>query len=342
MGKAAKRRAIANKLAADIARLTKEIADRRANMIKARERSEAKPHKSALVAGWFDAWARHTPPIARAVGALEQAKKRLPIAIEKAEEAESRAREAAKLKQKIAVANIGIVRRLDALRADAPAIQKRWTEERREEEKRIKKLKKQLERRTTQDRQAQRPDWWRKPIPLPPPIEQPTAVDDEVDTIEPPREGLIPGTFKIIDPSRLGAGLLDADPLPAVWTWRYVGVRLIEAHAVIRRLPATIWPKGYGAAWPAYKFEAGELAVQAGAGTLAMGRNIIVRTASVDEIARANEAIAWPLQFLHSEIWAAQAVNTWAMDDDADPDTGPEDLLQFMADKLNAAKEPVR
>src|SRR5437016_1903258 len=107
LDKAAKRRAVANKLTADIDRLKKEIADRRANMIKARERAEAKPHKCTLTAGWFDAWSRHTLPIARAVGALEQVRKRLPIATERAEEAEFRARESAKLKQKIAAANFG-------------------------------------------------------------------------------------------------------------------------------------------------------------------------------------------------------------------------------------------
>jgi hypothetical protein len=340
---ATKRRAIADKLAADIARLRKEIADRRANMLKAKERALSKPHKCPLTAGWFDAWSRHAPPIAKAEGSLARALKRLPQAQTKAQFAEGQERKAAATRAAIRARNVALMRRL-ALKDGAAEISARWKVERSGEEKRIKKLKKQLEKRTRRDLTA-RPDWMKKPLPLPPPIEQPNFAEVEEAEIPPPREGLIPGTYKVMDPRRFSLSLLNPDPLPTRWTSRHVGTRLIEAHDVLRRMPASIWPKGYGAAWPAYKYEQGELAVQAGAGTLQMGRNLIVRTASAEEVARMSEALDWIMQFLSGcNYWSLAALNGWASSTEATPDDkdAPTELLEFIAAALNAAKEVVR
>jgi hypothetical protein len=120
---------------------------------------------------------------------------------------------------------------------------------------------------------------------------------------------------------------------------------LIEAHEILQRLPMSIWPKGYGAMWPAYTHDAGELAIQAGAGTLELGRNAVIRTASADEVARMNEALEWVIQFLSDcNPWSLAALNGWASSSDADPDAAdvPRDLLEFIAEALNAAKEVVR
>lgn len=357
-GNAAHRRAIADKLAADILRLRKEIADRRAHLAQAKARALAKQTEAAqkldlngskrewmmIDNSWFAAWSRHAPPIAKAVGSLARAQKRLPDAIAKAEFAEGQERKAAAVRAQIRARNVGLMRRLDALKDGAAEVTAKWNVERREEEKRIKKLKKQLEKRTRRDLTA-RPDWMKKPLPLPPPIVQPDHIEANEAEPPPPREGLIPGTYRVLDPSRIGLGLLDVDPLPPRWTPRHVGNRLIEAHDVLRRLPASIWPKGYGAMWPEYAHDAGELAIQAGAGTLQMGRNLIVRTASADEVARMNEALDWILQFLSGcNYWSLAALNGWASSTEATPDDkdAPTELLEFIASALNAANEVVR
>lgn len=345
MSKAAKRRAIAAKIAADIEQLRKEIVDRRRHLEQAKARALAKPRKGKLIAGWFDAWARHAPSIAKAEGALARALRRLPAAIEKAEDAQTQEREVTAQRAAIRARNVGLMRRLDALRDAAPSIQKKWDAERRAEEKRLKKLKKAIEARTHKDR-SPLPEFMAKaaPAPLPPPIEQPDLTAED-DVAPPPREGLIPGTYRFVDPDRLGLNLLDADPLPASWTPRHVGKRLIEAHDVLRRLPMNVWPQGYSALWPEYMHEAGELAIQAGAQTLAMGRNSVQKIASADEVARMNEALEWIVRFVTRwNAWAASYLNEWASDRDAKPDDdgAPHDLLKFIADALNAKNEVVR
>lgn len=344
--RAAKRRAIADKLAADIDRLRKEIADRRAHMVQAKARSLGRPLIKAYTApdgSWFAIWSRHVVPLARAVGALDRARRRLEPALDKAEHAARLAREDRERKARIAAANIGVMRRFDQMAADG-AITERWAKERREEAKRIKTLQKKLAKRTTKDYTA-RPDWMQKPVKLPDPVQQPSFEVEEIKREPPPREGLIPGTYSLSDPDRIGQ-LLDRPRLPTVWKATYVGVRLIEAFRVLNKTPGTIWPKGFGAAWPAYKIEAGEAAIQAGAGTLAMGRNSIRVAPSSEAVARMNEAISWPMQFLSHRPGAAADVNNWAdqaawdqMDFDAR--SAPWVELQIIADALNAAREPI-
>lgn len=339
---ATKRRAIADKLAADIARLKKEIADRRAHLAQAKARALAKPHKCRLTAGWFDAWSRHAPPIAKAEGALARALKRLPQAQAKATVAQAQEAKASAIRATIRARNIGLMRRLDALRDGAADVDAKWKADRAGEEKRLDKMRKKLELRTRRDLNA-KPDWMTIPSTLPPPVRQPVMTEADDVEAPPPREGLIPGTYRVLDPSRFA--LLDAEPLPPTWTARHVGTRLIEAHDVLSRLPMSIWPKGYGAMWPAYSHDAGELAIQAGAGTLELGRNAVLKCASSVEVARMNESLQWAIQYLsHCNAWSLGALNYWASLPDADPDAkdAPTDLLEFIAAALNAAKEVVR
>jgi hypothetical protein len=339
--RARKRREIADKLAADIARLAKEIADRRRHLADSKRAAQMWSDDGS----WFAKWSRHIMPLARAVGALHRATHRLPGAKERAHRSTMQAREKATRLARIKAANVGYMKVLDRIKDGAAEQREQWRRERKEEEKRIRKLSRQLEKRNRKDYTA-RPDWMQKPVTLPPPIQQPDlTIHHDALSPAPPREGLIPGTFTVMDPARIGT-IVDRPRLPKVWTATYVGARLIEAHKVLLRLPASIWPKGYGAAWPLYKIEAGEAAIQAGAGTLAIGRHSRPRTASADAVARMNEAISWPMQYLSNRPGAAYDVNSWAADAafdqmDFDARSAPWVSLQIIADALNAAKEVV-
>lgn len=337
--RATKRKAIADKLAAAIPRLRADIAKRRVRMELAKVTTLAAPVRGKLAAGWFSSWEKHAFTIARLEGSLARALKREPVARTIAEEIAHREREKAHAKQRRDAMTRSLNKRFDRLNEMAPHPQAHWDAEREAEAKRIKKMKRALERRTSKDKS---PRWsiTEKPLKLPDPIQQPDLSEEEEAT-PPPREGLIPGTYRMVDPARL-ASLLDPDPLPPTWTAEHVGKRLIEAHAVLNRVPMKLAPAGYGAMWPAYRHEAGELAHQAGAGTLAIGRNVIVRTASADEVARMNEALQWPMQFLGATPHAAEYVNWWASHSEPQEEDRPTSYLQIIADALNAAKEVVR
>jgi hypothetical protein len=354
MSIASKRRKIVDNLVEVVARLEKEIADRRRNMLMAKQRYLSRPQSKGAAAGdrcvttWFAVWSRHVLPLARALGQLGRARARLAKAAVKADHASARERTTMARIARIRAANDGLLARIDARAGDR--ITERWNKERREEAKREKVRRKQLARRTRKDF-TDRPDWVQRPVKLPPPVEQPDVVSEP--SLYPKETGpmlgrpdLLPGTYTVIDPARGGGGLVDRPRLPKVWTATYVGVRLIEAHQVLTRMPGTIWPKSYGAAWPEYKVEAGELAIQAGAGTLHMGRGVRVAP-SAEAVARMNDAIAWPMRFLADRPGAAADVNRWAADaafDEMDFDTrsAPWVELQIIADALNARKEAVR
>lgn len=156
----------------------------------------------------------------------------------------------------------------------------------------------------------------------------------------PPREGLLPGEYSFIDPARATGGLLDKPPLPEFWTADYAAERLIEAHDVLQRMPIETRPKGYGAAWPEYRQEWGDLVLQAGAGTLEIGRNRISRGATAGEVERMSEALAWPMRFFGDAPEAARDLNLWAMRPDETP--RPDFLFQRLALRLNMAGVPIR
>lgn len=213
-----------------------------------------------------------------------------------------------------------------------------------DEVRRLKKLRERLRDRTTRDR-----DW--KPEPpssfelLASPLSDPVKPFTVDDFLPPPRPGLLPGEFYTIDPARMAAAA--PQPLPARWTADHVGARLIEAHAVLRRLPDRIYPAKFGAAWPAYQHEGGELAVQAGAGTLEIGRNRIAIGASAGEIANMNEAFGWLMTILRGEDrWSLARLNGWAEDANTyDAEKVPlicRPMLAKIAAALNKANVVVR
>jgi hypothetical protein len=170
--------------------------------------------------------------------------------------------------------------------------------------------------------------------------EQPAGNAEPAAHALPPRDGLIPGTWKMVDPGRLG--LIDRPRLPSVWSSRHVGNRLIEAYRVVARMPARIWPKQFGSAWPEVVREWGDAPRNS--------RSWNSRGAGADEIARCSQAISWPLQYLSHRPALARDVNLWASQiteeefekiDDGDLSI-PWDGLQMIAACLNAAKEVVR
>jgi hypothetical protein len=361
--RAAKRRAIAAKLRDDIPRLRKEIEDRRAHISQAIERAMARPGKTG--ASGFAAWSKHAPALARAIGALARAERRLPGAQERADRTTILENERWNRNERIRAANVGYMKRLDALKEAAPVIHRVWDHEREQEEKRLASMRRALLKRTYKDtngdpaaaERAER-EWWRRPPPMPEPVKQPTDLPEpdaiEFDEMVPPREGLILGTFKVMDPSRIG-GILDRPRAPTVWTSRHVGNRLIEAHRILKRLPDRIGPATGGAAWPAFRQEMIEEVTKVGASAFAARANVKIK-ATAEEIALMNEAIGWPLQFLadfkagRNYAWLAADVNLWASQTTVEEfekvkdgaKSVPWDALRLVAAGLNAAKEEVR
>lgn len=282
-------------------------------------------------------------PTEKKVEALAQARAKLARAEDTVAHLAGRAAIRERKRLTIEKRNEGFMRRIDKLAAAAPAVSKQWAEDRAKEPKRLAKMKAELRKRVNRDITS-RPDWMQRPVSLPPPIEQPTDLDVIEPPAPPPREGLIPGTYTFRDPARLRP-LLDLPPLPTTWTAEHVGRRLIDAHATLRCMPERDKPKGYGACWPAYRAEAGELAIQAGAGTLLLGRNRVRRVPSGDEVALMDEALTWIGQYLSgANAWARMALIRWADDTDSEPDDAdaPIDLLDFIAKALNAEKRVVR
>lgn len=142
----------------------------------------------------------------------------------------------------------------------------------------------------------------------------------------------------MIDPTRVG-GIVDRPRAPAHWTPRHVGMRLIEAHRILKRLPMNTRPASMKTAWPISEPEPVEGIEE---------QNVKVEPTSI-EIARMEQAIAWPWQFISDEPWKCSDVNNWASqmkEEEFDKiDDGhkslPWEALQLIAAALNAAMEPV-
>jgi hypothetical protein len=105
--------------------------------------------------------------------------------------------------------------------------------------------------------------------------------------------------------------------------WQIVGVRLVEAADVVRRMPMRIWPKQFGTAWPHFAamtpgelqaFKNDLIATQGEAALLAWEREQN-RTRSVPsgrEIERMDQAIGWFVRYLSHDAWTAKVVGHWA------------------------------
>lgn len=160
------------------------------------------------------------------------------------------------------------------------------------------------------------------------------------NTLAPPREGLIPGTWKMMDPSRIG-GIVDQPRRPLRWNPRHVGMRLIEAHRTLKYLPMNLRPAAVKTAWPMHDQEPVEGAVEEG--------NVKVDP-SAEQIALMEQAICWPMRFLGESMLSAGDVNRWAgqltVEEFEKIEDGhhsvPWHELRAIAGALNAAREIVR
>lgn len=299
--------------------------------------------------------------------ALERAEAALPgaerLAADAAERVAALTRKAAAAKaraDRAAVFSASMIRRLDKAAPQASAVMDQWKKDRAEEPKRLGKRKRQIVRAVTADLQGGgaknlrraptgelRPDTKRRRDHATPPVEAVTFPSGPIIPYVPPkleipaRDGLLAGDFRLIDRS---PDDFDAFRLPKQWTADYVAKRLADAHAVLRRLPMTTRPKEFGAIWPEYVHAAGELAYQAGAGTLHMGKGRAIRGTSADDVARMNEALAWPMTYLKGSPPHAAAVNDWAYWSglDGDPlDNFARQGLEFIAASLNRGRVKV-
>ena len=279
----------------------------------------------------------------RAVASLATAEVRITNAKGPAARARVRAAKAERHAKDVAA----FERRLDRIAAGAPKTMQRWARDRKDEPKRIEKRKRALEKKLQKDLR-QTPDTFgvrgnrRRRNPTLP-IEAETfpsgpIVPYKLPTPEAPaRVGLMPGDYRLMPASKIAS----LERAPQRWTADYVGRRMVEAHAVLRRLPMATRPKEYGSVMPAYIHEGVELAYQAGAGTLHMGRNRVIGGTSADDVARMNESLSWPMQFLRHDADAARAVNEWAFYEPIDRDMGPAKpirALEIIAKGLNAKK----
>lgn len=261
------------------------------------------------------------------------------------QQAQAAASAAAAKAARSAIVDAPMIRRLDAIAAAAPALMTRWAHERAEEPKRLSKRKKHLRRVTTTDLRPDHSVRRGRHVP---------ALTTEASTfptgpiipyvppkIEVDRPGLLPGDYRLLNSS---PDDFDAYRAPKKWTGKYIGTRLADAHATLRRLPMSTRPKEFGAIWPEYVHAAGELALQAGSGTLMLGRNRIIGGTSAADLARMHEALAWPMQFLSSNPVHARAVNEWAywsQIDGATQDAFVDEALTHIAAHLNVRKVPV-
>lgn len=296
----AKAQAIAAKWSAAVAKLRGEIQRRKAS-------------------------GRETKALTRAIDALPVAEARAKFSAAKVEAVKRKAAIQAAKKARTAAFNATMLRALDKAAAAAPAVMKRWAKDRKEEPKRIDKRRKQLARRITKDSRSSGGDesraffgTGRRRAVAPMPAEAETFPSGPIIPYVPPkaggdvsRPGLMPGDYRLVNQS---PDDFDAYRVPKQWTADYVGRRLADAHAVLRRLPMTTRPKEFGAIWPEYVHAAGELAVQAGAGTLHMNRGRAIRGTSAADVARMHEALAWPMMFLSNSPAYARAVNEWAFE----------------------------
>ena len=251
---------------------------------------------------------------------------------------------------------------LAAIRAAPPsAIKKTWDKERADEPKKLVKRIKALRRRVTVDLRDDPASTARahfgmtvkereRPMPV---VEAETWPSGPIIPYVPPkidlsisRPGLDASDYRII--SRTAD--IEAYVRPERWTAFYVGSRLGEAHATLRRLPMKTRPAEFGSAMPEYIHEGVELAYQAGAGTLFQNRGRVrpIRGTGAGDVARMNEALSWPLEFLSKHEAHAFAVNEWAFWRDLDQDEAArlfglltQQALEFIAAKLNVKGRPV-
>jgi hypothetical protein len=102
-----------------------------------------------------------------------------------------------------------------------------------------------------------------------------------------------------------------AQASPERWDADLVGDRIIEGLKVLRRCKGRVAPAGYGSTMPAYVHDWGDKLAQAESPDDDQIRVHIPPTSK--ELARMEEALAWPMRFLHEHPLEARLVWAWAM-----------------------------
>jgi hypothetical protein len=108
---------------------------------------------------------------------------------------------------------------------------------------------------------------------------------------------------------RLG---LPPDELPTEWTVPHVAYRMVEAFRTLRKMPSRIGPRSGGNAWPAMLQEFADLIDE---DAMANARAAFVHDRhrpKAAEIARMEEALAWPMRFGAGEPLMCDAVVVWS------------------------------
>lgn len=99
---------------------------------------------------------------------------------------------------------------------------------------------------------------------------------------------------------------------PGGWSVARVMDRIEEGYTTLGRLPMRVWPKAYGNAMPGYFHEHADLVGQVATGelerTLLERNDYKLRGATSGEIARMEQALAWPMEFLRDRPELARSV----------------------------------
>ena len=111
---------------------------------------------------------------------------------------------------------------------------------------------------------------------------------------------------------------LDGVPPPAEvpprWDAGHVAFRLVRAYEVLHAMPAHIGPQRIGSAWPAILREFSDYAEESV--RLSRARELTAEARMrwpADEIAKADEALGWPLRYLSDQPRRADALTLWAL-----------------------------
>jgi hypothetical protein len=100
--------------------------------------------------------------------------------------------------------------------------------------------------------------------------------------------------------------------VPSTWNAGHVAYRMIAAYRVLYGSSERIGPRAYGAPWPAVLREFSDYVDEAARLRLAKEETRSRRRWPADEIAKADEALAWPMQYLGDSPRRADALALWA------------------------------
>ena len=106
--------------------------------------------------------------------------------------------------------------------------------------------------------------------------------------------------------------LLD-DYVPDDWTAEHVERRLVEAYAILRRMPdRNLRPRAFGNLWPEYQSEWADLLAQVGMSDPGRECQMHLPPTSI-EIANMERALDWPISYLRGYDEEARALSRRAM-----------------------------